>query len=463
LAVASAAVVFALIGRVELTFDEAYYTLWSRNLAWGYYDHPPMVALWIRASTILLGGTEFGVRALGAAVFALAPALVGVVAARLYDSARVGACAALAWLAMPLTAGAALVTPDAPLTLFSILTLAGLVEIYRGRGAAWLVVGAALGLALQSKFTALFLGAGVALALVWVPSLRKGLRSPAPYLAAGLSALVFAPFLFWNATHGWATFTKQFGRVPAHGFAPGYVGEFLAVQFALANPLLLIAAASAFRRVAPPEAERRRLLLAYLAPATGYFLIHALHDRVQGNWTAPLYPALAILAGEAAARGPIWARRSAAAGVALGVAVLALAYLHVGAGWPALGTLDPAARIGGWRELAVQVDAEARTENAAFIVARGYAATSLLTYYGDGEIPVVQSGDPERWIFAPPPEPSLFARPGLAIGEAERGEERDLKSKFREVARIGVLSRQRAGADVETFELFRVAGPIGKP
>ena len=37
--------------RLELTFDEAYYTLWSRSLAFGYLDHPPMVALLIRAST----------------------------------------------------------------------------------------------------------------------------------------------------------------------------------------------------------------------------------------------------------------------------------------------------------------------------------------------------------------------------------------------------------------------------
>ena len=73
---------FALIGRVELTFDEAYYTLWSRALAFGYLDHPPMVALWIRASTALFGGSEFGVRALGAVLFALAPALVGVSARR---------------------------------------------------------------------------------------------------------------------------------------------------------------------------------------------------------------------------------------------------------------------------------------------------------------------------------------------------------------------------------------------
>ena len=109
LALASALAVFAMIGRVELTFDEAYYTLWSRALAFGYLDHPPMVALWIRASTTLFGGSEFGVRALGAALFALAPALVGYGAARLYGSVRVGAFAALAWLAMPLSAGAALV------------------------------------------------------------------------------------------------------------------------------------------------------------------------------------------------------------------------------------------------------------------------------------------------------------------------------------------------------------------
>src|SRR6478752_1651969 len=31
-----------------LTFDEAYYWMWSQHLALGYYDHPPMVAVVIR-------------------------------------------------------------------------------------------------------------------------------------------------------------------------------------------------------------------------------------------------------------------------------------------------------------------------------------------------------------------------------------------------------------------------------
>src|ERR1700745_637030 len=45
-----------------LTFDEAYYWMWSKSLAFGYYDHPPMVGLGIRAGTLIAGDTEVGVR-----------------------------------------------------------------------------------------------------------------------------------------------------------------------------------------------------------------------------------------------------------------------------------------------------------------------------------------------------------------------------------------------------------------
>ncbi|MEA2943731.1 MAG: hypothetical protein QOD09_4260, partial [Bradyrhizobium sp.] len=45
-----------------LTFDEAYYWTWSKHLAGGYYDHPPMVAVLIRLGTMISGDTELGVR-----------------------------------------------------------------------------------------------------------------------------------------------------------------------------------------------------------------------------------------------------------------------------------------------------------------------------------------------------------------------------------------------------------------
>src|SRR3954451_18303358 len=37
-----------------LANDEAYYWLYSQHLQWSYFDHPPMVAVWIRLFTFNL-------------------------------------------------------------------------------------------------------------------------------------------------------------------------------------------------------------------------------------------------------------------------------------------------------------------------------------------------------------------------------------------------------------------------
>ena len=45
----------------ELIFDEAYYWYYAQQLDWGYFDHPPMVALLIKMGAIFFDG-ELGVR-----------------------------------------------------------------------------------------------------------------------------------------------------------------------------------------------------------------------------------------------------------------------------------------------------------------------------------------------------------------------------------------------------------------
>ena len=41
---------------VNIHSDEAYYALYGAHLAWGYYDHPPMVALLAHCSDLLFDG-----------------------------------------------------------------------------------------------------------------------------------------------------------------------------------------------------------------------------------------------------------------------------------------------------------------------------------------------------------------------------------------------------------------------
>ncbi|ETN93778.1 ArnT family glycosyltransferase [Zhouia amylolytica] len=45
----------------ELIFDEAYYWYFAKDLAWGYFDHPPAVAFFVKLGSLLFDG-ELGVR-----------------------------------------------------------------------------------------------------------------------------------------------------------------------------------------------------------------------------------------------------------------------------------------------------------------------------------------------------------------------------------------------------------------
>ena len=44
-----------------MSSDESYYALWGKHLAWGYFDHPPMIAVLNFLSALIFNG-NLGVR-----------------------------------------------------------------------------------------------------------------------------------------------------------------------------------------------------------------------------------------------------------------------------------------------------------------------------------------------------------------------------------------------------------------
>ena len=99
-----------------LTFDEAYYWMWSKNLAGGYYDHPPMVALVIRAGTLIAGDTELGVRLVSILLALPMSFAIYRTAEILFGGTRVAATAAILLnVTLMAAVGTLIVTPDAPL------------------------------------------------------------------------------------------------------------------------------------------------------------------------------------------------------------------------------------------------------------------------------------------------------------------------------------------------------------
>ena len=225
-----------------LTFDEAYYWMWSKHLAGGYYDHPPAVAFVIRAGTMIAGDTELGVRLVSILLALPMSFAVYRAAAILFGGIRVAATATILLnVTLMAAVGTMIVTPDAPLLVASSFVLFFLAKVLEtGRGAWWLAVGVAIGAALLSKYTALFFGPAILIWLLAVPKLRRWLISPWPYLGGLVALAVFAPVILWNADHQWVSFLKQFGRARIENFKPIFLGELIPTQFAFATPLVFI-------------------------------------------------------------------------------------------------------------------------------------------------------------------------------------------------------------------------------
>src|SRR3569832_2235913 len=145
----------------------------------------------------------------------------------------------IAWI---IGAGRTIATPVLPSVRFAGLVVWGLAELDRSRNANWwLAIGLFAGLGLLSKYTNLFLGGTILLWLLASPENRRWFRSPALWIGGIIAAAVASPVAIWNAEHGWASFTKQLGRVGHNG--PGglsYLIELFGGFTLLESPLIAL-------------------------------------------------------------------------------------------------------------------------------------------------------------------------------------------------------------------------------
>ncbi len=457
-----------------LTFDEAYYWMWSKHLAGGYYDHPPMVAVVIRLGTMIAGDTELGVRL--ASILLALPMSFAVfrAAAILFGGARVAATAAILLnVTLMAAVGTLIVTPDAPLLVASSFVLFFLAKVLEtGRGAWWLAVGVAVGAALLSKYTALFFGPAILIWLVCVPKLRRWLLSPWPYLGGLVALALFMPVILWNADHHWVSFIKQMGRARIEDFRPAFIGELIPTQIAFATPLVFILGAMGLHALAWRNAgafAARALINAMFWTIVAYFVWHSLHARVEANWFAPVYPAFAIAAAVAAHLTRWEGRAQRLADFCLrwaspaGIVMFALLIVQANTGWLSGYRRDATVRsVGvGWRELAAGIEAVRVRTGAACVLAPDYGTTGWLAFYLPKGSCVVQSTQRIRWVNMPEPDPALLAGKLLYVDELRPGGRPYLKDAFRRIERVAELKRMRGPLTIETYALDLLQDPNG--
>ncbi|MBW6397645.1 glycosyltransferase family 39 protein [Roseomonas sp. HJA6] len=459
----------AVAAVLPLAPDEAYYWVWSQDLQGGYLDHPPMVALFIRAGTLIAGETPLGIRLFGPLSLALGSVLLALAAEDLFPGRKAGVWAAALLNATLLAGvGAVAMTPDTPLLFFWTAALWALARLHRTQdGRWWLAVGVLAGAALLSKYTAVLLGFGIVVWLLLDATARRWLLRWQLWAGGALAVAVFAPVVLWNATHDWASFAKQGGR--AGDWQPGqalrFIGELIGGQAGLATPLVFVLCVAGMGAAAWRWWKTRdgaALLVAVLTvPGAAIFLWQATGSRVQGNWPAILYPAAAIGAA-ALLTAPAWLRLRWPA-LILGGVMSAVVYVQaLAAPFPLPRRSDPTlARLGGWPDFLRDVDAAMTREGARFVAAEEYGLASALAF-GLPRGRIVVAMDPRwRYFSLPAPEPGVT---GLLVRSERRGEGPPLWPGAQPLPEgEDRLVRHRNGIEAEAYRLHRVTTGAGQP
>ena len=434
--------------------DEFYYLACADHMDWGYVDHPPLsiAVLWL--SRALFSDSVYAIRL----VPAIAGAILVLVAARLAremggdDFAQVLAALAVSVTPVYLAIAGSYSMNAFDLLFWAVLALilARLARTDDPKG--WLAFGIVAGLGLENKISVLFLGAGAGAALVLTP-LRRHLRTAYPWVGGLLAAVLFAPYVLWQTSHGWATL-EFMHNAQEYKIAPMTVSQFLKAQVDQAlpfnAPLWLAGLLGVFFG---RELKRFRVLGIVYATA----LLLMLVQRAKPYYLAPAYTMLlaagAIVVGEAISRSGRWsgALRGALllyvlAGGAVAVPLVVpflpveklIAYERALGDAPrneersALGPLPQyyADRF-GWEEMTAAVAAAYRSlppedRAKALIVTRNYGEAGAITYLGRRYgLPKAFSQHNNFYFWGPPGESApiviMVGRPRSDIeGEFER-------------------------------------------
>lgn len=276
----------------ELANDEAYYWFFSWKLDWGYYDHPPMVALLVWLTSWI--PDELGVRLACTLLQPLYLYLFWTLIRPAVPTRRDAWTYALICFSIPmLQLYGFLALPDAPLLFFTVVFLWAFRRFSEKDSIAnTVLLAVSMALLVYSKYN------GVLVILFVIAANFRLFRSWKFYLSGLLALLLFMPHLWWQYVHDFATFQYHLvGRATDAGFDMGNVTQFLLNLLVVFNPLWIWLYGKWVVSRGTSEGENfdiRRTLRFVLIGTVVFFFLSSLRDSTQPQWLLPIVFALVV-------------------------------------------------------------------------------------------------------------------------------------------------------------------------
>lgn len=444
--------------------QEAYYWNYAMHPALSYFDHPPMAAYLILFFTGILGNNFFGVHFAAIAISLILSLVLYYFVRSIFDSRTAFWSVVVGSSTFIFALGGLIVTPDAPLLLFWMLTMFTLYFAARQNVLMlWLLTGIFLGCALESKYTAAFAALGIILFLIASKRRIANFLKPGPYIAAFASLIVFLPIIVWNYHNHWASFGFQSGRRAAavtrlrpDAFL-GFLGSQIGVLGIFLLPLFIWVLVKAVRHI--KSDDRMALFFWFAAPSTLFFSLAAWVVYVKMNWLAPPYlsalPVAVYFVLNSKSRFlKAYAKFALAFSISLTIAAHILIFL------PGFG-FGKGDTIHGWRELAFRVEQtriEMAGDGAYFICGYEYKTASELRFYLPGHPETVSDNivgkNGLQYDFWCDPD-TLIGENCIFVYDKRNSYGGDLNHFFEKIEGPEIVNIQRGGRKITDFYIYK--------
>lgn len=394
------------LGLPNLLGEEAYYWNYAQHPAFGYLDHPPMVAWVIKFGTLVFKHSEFGVR-FGAFLcwFVTAGFSFGFARNLFEKKTALQTLLFLSLLPLFFFVAGFFIMPDVPLFAAWAGALFFLERaLLAKRRLAWWGVGICLGLGMLSKYSIALLVLTAFLFILSDRPSRRWLLRPEPYVAMLLALLIFTPVILWNANNNWASFFFQSTRrLRMHQMFSLHI--LVGYALVLLTPLGAIGVAQSMfsKRIWDSQggalqasASRRRLFsLIFTLVPLAVFALFSIKHQPKMDWTCPVWlaimPAFAKYSlpeiGPIVSRRESWWQRTAMPTLVV-LAVIYGAFLHyISIGLPGVPYPKYTASSLAWREMGDKVEQienmiEGQSGEKPLVVGRDkYFIASELAFY----------------------------------------------------------------------------------
>ena len=188
--------------------DEFYYLDCGRRLAWGFVDHPPLVALQARLAELLFGVSPTGVRIFSFMGGGVIVGLTGLLAWQFGADRRTQILAMSALMATPLFLGVTnFLSMNSIEPCFWMGALFFVLRIAEGTAGpnAWLWFGILTGLGIENKHSTVFFLIALTVGLLLTPQ-RRILFTRQCAVAVAVILLIASPNLLWQIHNHFPTY-----------------------------------------------------------------------------------------------------------------------------------------------------------------------------------------------------------------------------------------------------------------